>query len=194
MQEKEGDKETYLIINRIVLNELFQKHFPALKAYACLFVDSDTAADIIQDVFVYVWENREVLKIHTSVTSYLFRAVYTRCLNNINHEKNVQNSHQFIANTIKSAEIEYFDPDKNEIIRRLYMDELREEIDNAINSLPPKCKEVFTLSYIMDMKNSEIGEMVGISVSTVEKHINSALKQLRNILKDLRLGSLFFTL
>ena len=53
------------------------------------------------------------------------------------------------------------------------------EINRAIESLPPKCREVFKLSYLEDLSNREISERLGISQSTVENHIYSALKQLR---------------
>lgn len=64
------------------------------------------------------------------------------------------------------------------------MNDLREEINQAIESLPQKCREVFTLSYIMDRQNKEISKLLDISVSTVEKHINYALKVLRKLLQN----------
>jgi RNA polymerase sigma-70 factor (ECF subfamily) len=59
------------------------------------------------------------------------------------------------------------------------MEDIRDEIKAAIDSLPEKCREVFMLSYIYDLKNKEISEVLGISLSTVENHIYNALKVLR---------------
>ena len=162
---------------------LFKIHYPPLKAYACLFVDNETAEDIVQEVFIYVWENKGTITIHTSIKAYLFKATYTRCLNYLNRQKMMTINRRQIEQEVKDYEARFFDPDKNEIIRKLYMNDLRDEINKAIESLPQKCREVFTLSYIMDMKNKEIGKFLEISVSTVEKHINYALKVLRQLLQ-----------
>ena len=162
---------------------LFKIHYPPLKAYACLFVDNETAEDIVQEVFIYIWENKGTIAIHTSIKAYLFKSTYTRCLNYLNRQKMITTNRRQIEQELKDYEASFFDPDKNEIIRKLYMNDLRDEINKAIESLPQKCREVFTLSYIMDMKNKEIGKFLDISVSTVEKHINYALKVLRQLLQ-----------
>ena len=169
-------------LDRKAFNDLFRKHFPGLKAYGCLFVDAEAAEDIVQDVFIKIWENKEKLSIHTSLSSYLFKSVYTRCLNHINRQKMLLVNHQQIESEMRDYEASFFDPDKSEIIHALYMNDLRTEINQAIESLPQKCREVFTLSYMMDMKNKEISDLLDISVSTVEKHINHALKILRQLL------------
>lgn len=171
-------------IDRASINGLFRDHYPNLKAYACLFVDVATAEDIVQDLFIYVWENRDDIAIHTSITSYLFKASYARCLNHLSRQKMLDQKHRQIEDELRNFEVGFLDPDKNEIIRKLYMNELRSDIDRAVESLPQKCREVFTLSYIMDMKNQEISKFLDISVSTVEKHITHALKVLRELLKD----------
>ncbi len=171
-------------IDREAFNGLFKDYYPNLKAYARLFLDNETAEDIVQEVFVTIWENKNNITIHTSIKAYLFKAVYTRCLNTIAHQKMQATKHTDIELELKNYEASFFDPDKNEIIRSLYMNDLRDEIDQAIESLPQKCREVFTLSYVKDMKNKEISGLLDISVSTVEKHINHALKVLRQLLQN----------
>jgi RNA polymerase sigma-70 factor, ECF subfamily len=171
-------------ISREAFNDLFRTFYPGLRAYANLFAPSEAAEDIVQDVFVNIWEDKEVITIHTSLQAYLFRAVYTRCLNYIRRQKMLQVNHHHIGMEMRDEEASFLDPDKNEIIRRLYMNDLRDEINQAIDSLPLKCREVFTLSYMADMKNREISKLLDISVSTVEKHINHALKTLRQLLQN----------
>lgn len=73
----------------------------------------------------------------------------------------------------------YYAPDNSPVVQKLYNDDLRASLDAAIESLPPKCREVFRLSYIEDLSNREIGEQLGISPRTVENHMYAALKQLR---------------
>ena len=90
---------------------------------------------------------------------------------------------------INRRRAEFYQPDNNEVIRKIEDRELRKEIHDAINELPDKCKEVFKLSYLHDMKNKEIADVLGVSLRTVEAHMYKALKFLRN-----RLGHLWFIL
>ena len=174
-------------INRDAFNDLFRENYPPLRAYAGLLADAIEAEDVVQDVFVYVWEHRNSIEIHTSVKAYLFRAVYTRCLNLLNRRKMILANRQQLQYRLKMLELAFFDPDKSPVVRKLYMNDLSDEINRAIERLPEKCREVFKLSYIVALKNREISERLGISVSTVEKHINLALKTLRKLLQNLQL-------
>ena len=166
-----GDKPSF--------DTFFNKFYPRLTAYACLFLDPQAAEDMVQDLFVYLWENSGKIIIHTSLDAYLFKAVHQRCLNQIKLRKIHNSHHKLIEDYLLEFETRMFDPDTNESIRKLFMEELKEEIRIAIDSLPEKCREVFMLSYIYSLKNKEISELVGISLSTVENHIYNALKALR---------------
>lgn len=80
-----------------------------------------------------------------------------------------------------------------EVIKKIENQELRQEIFGAINELPDKCKEVFKLSYLHDMKNKEIADTLGISLRTVEAHMYKALKFLRERLSHLLLSLIIFS-
>ena len=86
----------------------------------------------------------------------------------------------------RQKRLEYYQPDQSETIRRIENKELRTEIKEAINELPDKCKEIFKLSYLHDMKNKDIADVMGISLRTVEAHMYKALKILRKKLEHLR--------
>jgi RNA polymerase sigma-70 factor, ECF subfamily len=165
--------------DKISFDTFFKEFYPRLTAYACLFLEPQAAEDMVQDLFVYLWENTDKVVIHTSLDAYLFKAVYQRCLNQIKQRKIHNYHHKLIGDYLLEFETRMFDPDTNESIRKLFMEELKEEIRIAIDSLPEKCREVFMLSYIYSLKNKEISEVLGISVSTVENHIYNALKALR---------------
>ncbi|NWJ50368.1 MAG: RNA polymerase sigma-70 factor [Bacteroidetes bacterium] len=165
--------------DKIAFDNFFKHFYPRLTAYACLFLESEAAEDIVQDLFVYIWENSKFISIHTSLEAYLFKSVYQRCLNQIKQRK-TRNIHlKIIENYLLEFESQLFDPDTNDSIRKLYMEELKEDINNAIDSLPEKCRKVFMLSYIHNLKNKEISKVLDISQSTVENHIYNALKILR---------------
>jgi RNA polymerase sigma-70 factor (ECF subfamily) len=179
-------------ININSFNQLFREQYPALRAYAGLLIGEEAAEDMVQDVFAATWENKDTITIHTSVKAYLFRAVHNRCLNKIQHLKMVQDHHRRLQYAWTEQEILLSDPDKNHIIQKLYRSSMRSAITAAIDNLPHKCREVFKLSYLDNYKNKEISELLHISVSTVEKHINHALKTLRKALQHIHLLLLHF--
>lgn len=168
-------------------NEVFVAHYAALRAYAGLLVGDNKGEDVVQDVFLKIWENRDTITVHTSVKAYLFKSVYNHCLNILDRLKTGQHKHRQIEYDLRLQEALLNDPEKNPVIQKLYMNELRHEIQQAIDSLPDKCREVFRLSYLEDLRNKEISELLNISVSTVEKHINHALRSLRKTLQHIKL-------
>lgn len=173
----------------------FKKYYPRLTAYACLFLEPQAAEDEVQNLFAYLWENADDITIHTSLEAYLFKAVYQRCLNQLKQRKSRNYHHKLIEDYLTEFEEKLFDPDTNDSIRKLYMEELKEDINHAIDSLPEKCREVFMLSYIYDLKNREISEVLGVSLSTVENHVYNALKVLRQKLaKHAHLITILFPL
>lgn len=165
-------------------NELFRFYIPRLLAYAELFTDKENARDIVQDLMVHVYDNSDSIIIHTSLEAYLFKAVYLRCLNHIKHKRIEAGHTQQQIDFFIENESSYYDPDENEIIRKIYSSELKAELDSAINELPLKCREAFIKSYIQEKKTREIAEELNISERTVESHVYSALKHLRSKLKD----------
>ena len=166
-----GDKKAF--------DAFFRNYFPKLTAYACLFLEPQSAEDEVQNLFAYIWENAANIKIHTSVEAYIFKAIYQRCLNQIKQRKSRDYHHKAIESYLMDFELKLFDPETNESIRKLYMEELKEDINAAIDSLPEKCREVFMLSYVYDLKNKEISDVLGVTLRTVENHIYHALKVLR---------------
>ena len=170
-----GDKKSF--------ERFFIVLYPRLTAYATLFLEPEEAEDVVQDLFAYIWEHLGHLIIHTSLEAYLFKSVYQRCLNRIKQRKLKDIHHRQIEERIESIERQYFNPETNESIRKLFMSDLKNDMRKAIDELPERCREVFMLSYIYQLKNKEIAEVLDISVNTVENHISNALKTLRIKLK-----------
>lgn len=173
---------------------IFRKYHANLLFYATRMVGEEEAADVVQDVFVALWNQRETMEIGEQIRAFLYRAVYTRALNVIKH-KGVEQRYSTALADIHQERVAFYHPDNNEIISRIESRELRNEIHEAINELPQKCKEVFKLSYLHNMKNKEIADVLGISLRTVEAHLYKALKFLRTRLNHLwELLILFFLL
>lgn len=165
---------------------LFHKYYPKLLFYATRLVGDEEAEDVVQDVFVELWRRRSYMEIGDQIQAFLYRATYTKALNVLKH-RNIQEGYSMVIEEINQKRVEFYQPDNNEVIQRIENKELRAEIQKAINELPDKCKEVFKLSYLHDMKNKEIADVMGVSLRTVEAHMYKALKFLRNRLDSNRL-------
>lgn len=168
----------------IIYKTLFHKYYPNLLFYATRLVGEEDAEDVVQDVFVEIWKRKEYIEIGDQIQAFLYRSVYTRALNTLKH-RTIQDSYCAAMEEINQRRAEFYQPDNNEVIQRIEDRELRKEIYNAINELPDKCKEVFKLSYLHDMKNKEIADVLGVSLRTVEAHMYKALKFLRGRLEHL---------
>ena len=112
---------------------------------------------------------------------------------NVLKHRDIKNTYEAVVTEINQKRIEFYQPDSNDVVKRIEARELRKELSEAINELPDKCKTVFRLSYLHDMKNKEIADTMGVSLRTVEAHMYKALKLLRDKLGYLNLMlALFF--
>lgn len=161
-------------------------------AYARLFLNGNWAQDVVQDVFVNVWVRREALDPGQSLYGYLLRSVYNQSVNYVNKHRHACSYRSYYQERIESIGYAYYDPDRNPVIEKLYSQDLRTSINEAIAALPAKCREVFSLSYLQGFSHREISERMGIAQSTVENHIYLALRQLRAKLSKSELILLLF--
>lgn len=180
---KEGDN--------VAFKSLFECFYPKLMALACRFVDEQVAKDLVQDVFMSYWEQKEFIEAD-NIQSYLYKWVQNRCLNHIKHQMVVEEYEARVR--MAEARIVYLADrmDTNDVLKQVISQDLRELIDISVKKLPPKTAEAFRLCYYHDFSHKEIGEVMGISHRTVETHIRNAILFLRKDLKDLLLLYLAF--
>ena len=154
---------------------LFRKYYAGLcKSLYKILRDATLAEDIVQEVFLKVWEMRETLKMEEAIQSYLYRSCYNTALNFLKQLK---------KNTdIDSLELSIAGTETAE--KSLSFRETEAEILKAIDALPPKTKLVFSLSRFEELSYKEIADRLDISVKSVEKHMGIALQRLRENLKD----------
>ena len=164
---QKGDAEAF--------DTLFRQYYPMLCAYAHRFVDLKDAEEIVDDSFVWLWENRKTIVIETSLAAYLFKVIYRRALNRLAHADVIQR-----ADTMFYEEMQ----DKLQITDYYQLEELTKQIRQAVAALPESYREAFVMHRFRDMSYKEIAEVLGVSPKTVDYRIQQALKQLRTDLKE----------
>ncbi len=148
--------------------KLFREYFPTLMAFAKkILVEEDDAREVVQQVFITIWEKRQEIDLSVSLKSYLFTSVHNRSLNMIRDRKK-----------FSGAEVPDV-PGKWDVSNVIESMELEEKIMEVIGTLPEKCREVFELSRFDGLKYNEIADKLDISVKTVENQMSKALKILR---------------
>lgn len=152
---------------------IYTKYFVMLRYFAEKFIDSDTAQDLVQDVFINVWMNKDVTP--DDIQSYLFRSVRNRCLNHLEHLKVKAGYEEQQKIDLQIRELNYFQSPEQLLIRQEQLDRLAREIDR----LPDQCRKIFRMAYLEEKKAAEIATMTKLSVRTVETQIYKALKTLR---------------
>ncbi len=180
--------------DRRAFDLLFRLRYDRLVSYASLLVESGDAEDVVQDVFVWMWRNRFRLGFtqEAAMDSYLLRSVYHGCLNKI-RRRSASDKHRNWYHSRVEQEYAAYDPDNDPLIRSIFTRDLSARVREAIGELPPKCREVFILSHVEGIPQRRVAEILGLSLSTVQNHIYSALKLLRSRLntevKELRRSS-----
>jgi RNA polymerase sigma-70 factor (ECF subfamily) len=178
------------------IEKLFRLYHKELTNLAFNLVrDRDIAKDIVQEVFLRLWQNREKVEFGLQIKHYLFKATSHTCLNHLRSgKKNVSIEDSVEAVSMHaSVDMEGVDYQEFEI-----------KVRDAIEKLPPKCKTIYLLSRHEGMKYQQIAEALDLSVKTVENQMGIALEKLRQDLKPYLpnaitiailvalLGSLFF--
>jgi RNA polymerase sigma-70 factor, ECF subfamily len=156
---------------------LFKDHFKSLYSYAFTIIKDEAAAEeIVQNVFYKIWEKNKQPGIQTSVTAYLYKAVYHDSLNYLKHLK--------VRAQYKSRVMHQHKEEGPPASGKLMLKELEEKLRDAMNSLPEQCRTIFQMSRFDGLKYQDIASELGISVKTVENQMGKALKLLRVKLID----------
>ena len=147
-------------------------------------IREEDAENIVQDVFLDLWEQNLLMLTHTNLFAYLFTTLKNRCIDFIRHKTVVQHAAQKLqddytkALQMKFQSLEAFD-------EQLFSEpDIETVIQNAIESLPEKCREIFILSKIEGKKQKAIAQELNISINTVENQMAIAYKKLKESLKD----------
>jgi RNA polymerase sigma-70 factor (ECF subfamily) len=164
---KQGDSHSFEL--------LFRRLYPKLCAYAQKFLhDTNDSKEVVQELFLNIWKNRDRIDESQSLTSYLFISTKNRCLNLLETKKNRS----------KHAELLWYlyvqeSTENNNAFQQLVVNDLEKNLNIAVDHLPKECKRIFELSRYEGLKYQEIAQQLNISIKTVETQMSRALTKLR---------------
>ena len=166
--------------------EIYQKYFQRLLRFSCEYVVlKEDAENMVQDVFLTLWEHRNDPAIHINLTGYLYTLAANRCIDHLRRKTNAEKGNKMMQQMyerelqLKLNSLEALNP------AFVSDNDMEQIITRAIDSLPEKCRQIFIRSKIDGKKYREIAEEMQISVNTVENQMGIALRKLREQLKHL---------
>lgn len=168
-QIKSGNREAY--------GALFDVYYKPLCDYAYRYCNGDVEVveDVVQEVFVRIWERRDTWNPTVAVKAYLYRSVHNQAITNLRKKRFETPMKDTIERTTQTNDQSPID--------EMYNQQLDYNIKQAIEKLPERRREVLILRILHDMSYKEIGEVLEISVNTVDTQLRRALKTLREELK-----------
>lgn len=162
--------------DRKAFEEIFRTYYTELCNFCLKYVRVETMAEeIVQEIFINIWDRRAELAITVSIKAYLYTAVRNRSFNYLKLQLPKEQKKVEVDN------IGIFETDTRE--DEIMLDELKDQVKLAIDNLPNKCRIIFNLSRNSGLTYREIAEELDISVKTVENQIGLALKKLREQLQ-----------
>ena len=179
---KSGSEKAF----RMIMNQWYSRLYNFANGY---LNNSENTREVLQDVFLRLWDHRSKLADDTVLNAYLFTLTRNRCVDLLRRERLMM---QF--RTDKQEEYrqltENFNALSDPILDDIFATEMQTEINQAVNRLPEQCRKVFILSRTNGLKNKEISESLELSEKTVESHLTKALKTIRQALEKKFPGSI----
>ncbi|SMB83869.1 RNA polymerase, sigma-24 subunit, ECF subfamily [Hymenobacter roseosalivarius DSM 11622] len=154
--------------------ELFRRNYPRLcQRVQRITRDLAVAEDIVQEVFVSYWHSEQRPTIENP-EAWLYKAVINKALNaaSVQQRRNVLTIHYGAQQPLTTSSAD----------QALQLEELQQQLEQTLTTLPPMCRKVFLLSRYEEMSHQEIADFLGISPNTVDNHIKKALAILRQAL------------
>lgn len=166
-QIKKGNKKAF--------DALFKKYYTQLVRFCIGYLhDGATAEEMVQDVFVKVWENASRIDIDTSLLAYLYRSVRNHSLNYIKHQE--------VKKRYEKEQLEATPLNEGSSSGNVNISYFKKALIMAVSDLPEKCRQIFEMAKFEGMSYDEIAEYMQVSGKTVENQMGIALRKLRESL------------
>ncbi len=171
--------------NEEPIEELFDYYYPRLFNFSKSILKIESGIDdILQEVFLKIWQNRKNIKSAATFNSYIFTITRNLLLNEIRRQLNSDS----LKEEVKRRSI----APENSLSEQVEYHELKTKVDGIVNELPERQKEIFILSRNEGLSHKEIAEKLGIKTKTVEYHISLAIKELKTKIQQLGIMSLLY--
>ena len=158
--------------NEATFDLVYRLYHQPLRFFAVRYVAEEDAQDLIENVFLRLWNKNNVFDDPSHLQAFLYRSVYNACISHIRSLKATEDRHHLIG--IQTSELE------ESFMQTMIQAEVLAEIYRAINALPSQCAKVITLSFIEGLSNKEIAEQLALTEQTVKNHKVRGLKNLRD--------------
>ena len=165
---------------------LIQLYFNQVTLYAHSIVsDSELAKEIVQDVFLKIWDLRTSLEIKSSLKAYIYQVTHNLCIDHL--RKNITNNKKLKVISYDDLEMRvdiYELEDQDSFFDKLFSAQMEDAIRHAIEELPQQCREVFMLCRYEQLSYPQISERLNISLSTTKTQMVRAMQKLKESLKE----------
>jgi RNA polymerase sigma-70 factor (ECF subfamily) len=162
----------------------FERLFRSCYKYLCIYAENITgdaleAEDIVSSTLAGLWEKRGQLQIHTTIESYIMSAVRHKALNYLKHAEVEERYRAKVKYRLAHTDLLNPEEDAHTPLSDILENELNEQIENALQTLPPQCREVLTLHKIDGLSYQEVAGRLNISINTVRTQLTRAMKKMR---------------
>lgn len=180
----EREQHFYISISDESFEVMFTTYYQMLYSYAVTIIrDSEAAKDIVQEVFLKIWHNREKIVINASLRGFLLRATHNQCIDSVRAGK-------YLARGITAEDVarrtEILGLESEEgIFDKIYSDQLQDRLTEVVDTLPTRCRQIFLLNREEGLSYLQIASVLGLSHSTVKNQMMIAMRKLHEALREL---------
>ena len=192
MKTTKSNKELLTLIKKddqLAFYHLYERYSKRIYGFVLQYlkVEKD-AEEIVQNVFIKIWEKRKTINTYSSFESFLFTVAYNATISLL-RKRITENKYLTHLKSIQKIN------EATELTNELYFNELNQQIESLLNKLSPRQKEIFELSRKEGLSHEQIAKKLNITVNTVKKHISNTISFLKShIDNSLLISSLFFYL
>ncbi|HHV00415.1 MAG TPA: RNA polymerase sigma-70 factor [Bacteroidales bacterium] len=166
---RQGDKQEF--------EKLFRSCYASLVRYAkTLIRDHDASEEIVQELFFRLWQDRQAIRIESSLNGYLYKSVYNRALHYLEHQKVISRH----AGEVLAAADSASEP----VTDAIYYHELQARVARVLERLPERSRLIFRMNRFEGLKYNEIADKLAVSLKTVEADMGKALREFRKALAE----------
>ena len=159
--------------NEIAFEKLYLHFSVRLLSFASMLLKSkEQAEEVVEDVFVKLWCNRENVVEIRDIKLFLYTSTKNLCLNTL-----AKNSNKIFASSVELLDLDFYRDDENPQ-DKLITSELMKSMQQAIDALPERCRLIFKLIREDGLKYKEVAEILDISVNTIDNQMAIAVKRI----------------